>query len=174
MPRASPAEQQAGLCQRAGQCGGHSWGAGRGALRGRPGLSGEAIRQGCSSCSAMRSPTPKMPRGFGPSQHEDRVGVGSPVFPALGCTACTETGLGWLVQAEPEGRLTSLEEVKFTLQVVEHLHCQLETGPKKKGSLSVTASPVPVPSPSAAASVSNVHVKARAHMCTHTHTHTQF
>lgn len=174
MPRASPAEQQAGLCQRAGQCGGHSWGAGRGALRGRPRLSGEAIRQGCSSGSAMRSPTPKMPRGFGPSQHEDRVGVGSPVFPALGCTACTETGLGWLVQAEPEGRLTSLEEVKFTLQVVEHLHCQLETGPKKKGSLSVTASPVPVPSPSAAASVSNVHVKARAHMCTHTHTHTQF
>lgn len=174
MPRASPAEQQAGLCQRAGQCGGHSWGAGRGALRGRPGLSGEAIRAGMLFLLSYEVTNSKNAPGFGPSQHGDRVGVGSPVFPALGCTACTETGLGWLVQAEPEGRLTSLEEVKFTLQVVEHLHCQLETGPKKKGSLSVTASPVPVPSPSAAASVSNVHVQARAHMCTHTHTHTQF
>lgn len=110
-----------------------------------------------------------MPRGFGPSQHEDRVGVGSPVFPALGCTACTETGLGWLVQAEPEGRLTSLEEVKFTLQVVEHLHCQLETGPKKKGSLSVTASPVPVPSP-VLLLLSPMYTCKHEHTCAHTHT----
>ena len=76
-----------------------------------------------------------------------------------GWAGCSQEGtsLGvrcWPGKPGPDGRegLTSLEEVKFTLQVVEHFHCQLETGPKRKESLYSTA-------------------QKHAQVCTHKHTH---
>ena len=85
-----------------------------------------------------------------------------------GWAGCSQEGTRlwvrrWPGKPEPDGRerLTSLEEVKFTLQVVEHLHCQLETGPKRKESLYSTARGQ---CPCAAA-------KACVHMCARTHTY---
>lgn len=106
-----------------------------------------------SFCSDRKSPTLKMPESFSPSLHE-RWRARSLHFPVLRCAACRERGtspagptgntpgnlaISTAAWDRWEGGLTSLEEVKFALQVVEHLHCQLKTEPERRENLYPTA-----------------------------------